>query len=173
MVKQEVPDIFKISANKNPSDVVFTPDNISKDFVDRYDFYGKVLEPCKGMGAILKYLPKDSEWCEIAYGVDFYEYKNKVDWLITNPPYSDFDRFLDHAFEVADNVCLLVPFAKIFKSMGTMRKIYNYGGIVSAFVIGASKCGFPFGFPVGMIHIKKGYTGQTQIEVEQVDKKVR
>lgn len=78
---------------------------------------------------------------------------------------SDFNRFLDHAFELSDNVVLLVPVAKLFKSMGTLKTIFNYGGFVSIHALPASKAGFPFGFPCGVYYMKRGYTGQTNIEL--------
>ena len=53
---------------------------------------------------------EDVDWCEISEGKDFFDYNGKVDWIITNPPYSIFDDFLDKAFEVADNVVMFVPF---------------------------------------------------------------
>jgi hypothetical protein len=149
----------------NPNDVVFTPDAIAEQVVSMFPIAGRVLEPCKGEGAFLKYLPKGTEWCEITEDRDFMSYHDKVDWIVTNPPYSSFDNFLKHAFEVADNVVFLVPFAKVFKSMGTLRIIDEYGGMVSIWIIAAGKCGFPFGFPAAAIYFKRGYKGQTKIEM--------
>ena len=93
----------------NPNDVVFTPDWLAKQIVNMFPIEGKVLEPCKGEGAFLQYLPDDADWCEIAEGKNYYDYEKKVDWIVTNPPYSDFNRFLDHSFDLADNIVLLVP----------------------------------------------------------------
>ena len=151
-------------ASVNKNDVVFTPDNLAKMICGMFPITGKVLEPCKGEGAFLRYLPDGTDWCEITEGKNYYDYRGKVDWIVTNPPYSDFDRFLDHSFELADNIVLLVPIAKIFKSMGTIRKIFNYGGIVSCHFLPASQAGFPFGFPCGVYYFKSGYTGETRFE---------
>lgn len=57
----------------NPNDVVFTPDWLAKQIVDMFPIEGKVLEPCKGEGAFLQYLPDDADWCEIAEGKNYYE----------------------------------------------------------------------------------------------------
>ena len=152
----------------NKNDVVFTPDWLAEKICSMFPIKGEVLEPCKGEGVFLKYLPKNTNWCEIAEGRNFYEYgdgehtpKVKIDWIVTNPPYSDFDRFLDHSFELADNVVLLVPVAKIMKSMGTLNKVFAYGGIVSCHFLGGGQAGFPFGFPIGIYHFKRNYKGQT------------
>lgn len=154
----------------NPNDVVFTPDWLAKQIVRMYDLDMKssVLEPCKGEGAFTQYLPK-ADWCEIAEGKNFYDYDNKVEWIVTNPPYSDYNRFLDHAFELAQNIVLLVPVAKMFKSMGTIKKIYNWGGIVGIKILPASKAGFPFGFPCAVYHLQKFYQGKTDIEILDLD----
>ena len=148
-------------AHVNKNDVVFTPDNVAKVICAMFPKSGKILEPCKGEGAFLKYLPSDTLWCEITEGRNFYDFHEQVNWIITNPPYSDFNRFLDHCFELADNIVLLTPVAKLMKSMGTLRKVFAYGGFASCHVIGASKCGFPFGFPCGVWYIKRGYKGDT------------
>lgn len=133
---------------------------------------GRVLEPCKGEGVFLKYLPADTMWCEITEGRNFYDFesittlpKPRIDWIVTNPPYSDFNRFLAHCFELADNIVLLVPVAKMFKSMGTLKAILEYGNFVSIHILPASKAGFPFGFPCAVYFLKREYKGETTIEM--------
>jgi len=153
----------------NPNDVIFTPDKIAKLIVEMHKPSGKILEPCSGEGAFLRYLPT-ADWCEITKGRDFFDYKDKVDWIITNPPYSNFDKFLNHSFELAENVIFLVPVAKVLKSWGTIQKIKQYGGIVSIWLVPASRCGFPFGFPAGAFHFKRNYTGATQFTYAQDEK---
>lgn len=149
----------------NPNDVVFTPDWLAKQICELFPITGKVLEPCKGEGAFLNYLPEGTLWCEIADGKNFYDFNEKVDWIVTNPPYSDFNRFLKHSFELANNVVLLVPIAKMFKSGGTLKQILAYGNIVSIDLLPASKAGFPFGFPCGIYYIKRDYKGSTDIKM--------
>jgi hypothetical protein len=105
-------------AHLNPNDVVFTPEWLTEKICSMFEISGKVLEPCKGEGAFLKFLPKDTDWCEITEGRNFFDYNKKVDWIVTNPPYSDFNRFLTHCFNLSENVVLLVPVAKLFKSLG-------------------------------------------------------
>ncbi len=108
-------------AHINPNDVVFTPDWLAKKIVEMFPIQGKVLEPCKGEGAFLKYLPTDTDWCEIADGKNYYDYKEKVDWIVTNPPYSDYNRFLEHSFELADNIYLI--FSKLF--LPSLKKLFK------------------------------------------------
>lgn len=148
-------------AHINKNDLVFTPRWLAKAICKIFDIGGDVLEPAKGEGVFMEFLPKNTDWCEIMEGRNFFDYNKKVDWIVTNPPYSDFNRFLEHSFELADNVVFLVPVAKMFKSMGTIKTIMLYGGIVSYYFMSGGLAGFPFGFPVGVCYMKRGYTGPT------------
>lgn len=152
-------------ADVNPNDIVYTPDAVAKMIVDEFKPAGRILEPCKGGGAFMRYLPEGSEWCEIREGRDFFEFKDSVDWIVSNPPYSNWERWLTHSFEIAQNVVYLVPIAKVFKSMGTVRSIYEYGGIVKVIFMPAGKAGFQFGFPCGAFHFRRGYCGKTEMRV--------
>lgn len=151
----------------NPADVVYTPESLAKTIIEIFAPTGKCLEPCKGQGAFLKYLPEDAEWCEIAEGRDFFDYHNTVDWIVSNPPHSIFDRWLEHSFEIAENVVYLVPFSKVFKSWGTLTQIRNYGGIVRIIGLPSSRAaGFPFGYPLGIFHFRRGFAGATVITID-------
>lgn len=148
----------------DPSDIVYTPDHVSKQIIDSLNPAGKCLDPCKGEGAFLKFLPDGSEYCEIREGKDFYDYKNQVDWVIGNPPYSIFEGFLRHAFSISNNVSYLVPTNKVFQRQLIMDMINDYGGIKSIIIYGSGTLiDFPFGFSVGNFHFQKGYKGETKI----------
>jgi hypothetical protein len=68
---------------------------------------------------------------------------------------------------------LLVPVAKMFKSMGTLKAILNYGGFVSIHALPASKAGFPFGFPCAVYYLKRGYKGETKIELLKLEDELK
>lgn len=149
---------------KNLLDDVYTPESIAKRIIDRYLPKGKILEPCRGKKAFFKYL-NNADWCEIDEGRNFFDYNNRVDWIITNPPYSCYDKFLEHSFEIADNIVFLVPLGKVFNSWERIVKINKYGGIKDIWIIGTgNKCGFPFGFPCGSFYFKKDYKGSINID---------
>ena len=148
------------------NDKIFTPLNVAKQIIDLFDLKGKVLDAFMGNGAFYKQYPDNVEkdWCEIDKDRDFFEYNDKVDWIITNPSYSIFDEVLKHSFEIADNIVYLVPLSKMFSSMGRLRKILDFGNIKEIYILSASKCGFPFGFPCCAVHFEKGFNGKTLIE---------
>ena len=147
------------------SDNVMTPKNIAQLIVGRYNPQGLVLEPARGTSTIYDALPNPKDWCEITGGVNFFNYHNKVDWIITNPPFSIYDKFLEHCFELSPNVVLLAPIAKAFKSLRIQNLVDKYGGLKEIFLIGSgSSCGFAFGFPTGCLYYKQYYHGAITYE---------
>ena len=88
----------------NPSDLVFTPKWVAEDMISFFKPGGKILEPCKGRGAIYDLIGGDKHWCEIMDGKDFYDYTERVDWIISNPPFSIFREFLAHSFDLVSNL---------------------------------------------------------------------
>ena len=147
-----------VTNKSTASDDVQTPIKIAKSIVEHYRPKGSILEPCMGNGNIYNLLPEQKDWCEIKDGRDFFNWNKCVDWIITNPPYSIYDLFLEHCFKIANNVVLLVPIAKAFKSMKVKRLVDAYGGLKEIWVIGnGNSCGFAFGFPVGCLYYKKNY----------------
>jgi hypothetical protein len=161
-----IPTIPNRTGKSTASDSVQTPIKIADLIIARFNPQGLILEPCRGDGNIYNLLPEPKDWCEISQGKDFFDYHEKVNWIITNPPYSIYDKFLEHCFETADNVVLLCPIAKAFKSMRTEKLVDNYGGLKTIWLMGGGqKCGFAFGFPTGCLYYQRGYKGNIQREV--------
>lgn len=158
----------KCLTGHKPNDMITTPIEISKQVIDMFNLYGKVLDPFKGSGSFYDQFPDSviKDWCEINEGRDFFDYVDRVDWIISNPPYSILDDVLDHSFMLADNIVYLLPLSKVVSSMGRIRKINNYGGVPYIYILSASKCKFPFGFPACAVHFKRGYKGSTEIKVD-------
>ena len=143
------------------NDIVYTRPESAKIILDHFRPTGSILEPCRGGGAFYDLFQEPKFWCEIQEGRDFMDFQGKVDWIITNPPYSIFDIFLEKCFEVADNVVLFVPLPKVFKSMKIDKMITRYGGLKEIVHMGSGgKHGFTFGFPVGCVYYQRDYRGQ-------------
>ena len=149
-----------IEANEaQAQDIVLTPDAIALDIVLHFKPSGRILDPCKGEGAFLRHMP-GAEWCEVREGNDFFRWTERVDWIVSNPPYSIFSEWLDHSLKIATDIVYLIPLAKVFNSEPRLKKIMLTGGIVETRHYGSgTECGFPFGFPCGAVHIRKGYRG--------------
>ena len=148
------------SRKTTPNDVVMTNPKTAKWIIDYFKPVGTILEPCKGDGAFYNHFEGNKDWCEIREGKDFFDYNKTVDWIITNPPFSVFDKFLLKSFEVSENVVFFCPLIKAFKGIKLDKQIRLYGDIKEILHMGTgSQHGFPFGFSVGCIHYKRNYTG--------------
>lgn len=148
----------------NPNDVVHTPKKWAADMIEHFKPEGLTLDPCRGKGAFYDQLTGDKLWCEISEGVDFFKFTQNVDWIISNPPFSTFGPWLDHSLTLASDVVYLIPVNKIFSSIVKLNKIRLWGGIPHIRYYGSGRdLGFPFGFAVGAVHMKKGYSGPISI----------
>ena len=158
------PQLLQIALD--PRDVVYTPDWVAEDMVTYFKPTGRILEPCCGDGVFLKYLPKDTEWCEIEKGRDFFAWNKPVDWMVGNPPYKLIKKWLEHSFCFTNNALYLIPMNSPFNSMERMRVIHRYGNIKAIRAYGnGSLFGMDYGFAVGAFWFQKDYTGGTDITV--------
>lgn len=102
----------RIQNRTEAKDVFYTPHAIAEKMVEMADIRtgDRVLEPCRGDGAIFDLLPDDSVnlWCEIALGRDFYQFDDPVDVVIANPPFSHYSPFLQHILELNPRTIVLL-----------------------------------------------------------------
>jgi len=162
---------------KGGNDRIMTPDPLAQWIVDYFMPTGHVLEPCSGDGAFIRAFLnwKDQlhpsaltiSSCEIDEGLDFFNVNDAdhYDWIITNPPYSKFTAFLKHSMQVADNVVFLCLENAFFqKARLRAMKEKNFGFVEIIHVETPPKPWPQFGLQVGVVHIKKDYTGETKIK---------
>jgi hypothetical protein len=142
------------------SDIVLTPSRIAQRIVDHFVPSGRILDPCRGRGAFTEFLPQ-ADWCELSDGRDFFEYWTPVDWIIGNPPYSIFARFLRHSFLIAQEIIYLIPINKCFSSDLLLREIRSWGGIREILYVGdGQSLGWPIqGYCIGAVNFSRGYRG--------------
>jgi len=156
---------MKTKFNKN--DVVLTPERISKKIIEYFNPTKSILDPCSGDDSFFSNFPDniDKDWCEIRKGKDFFEYDKKVNWIISNPPFSTYDDFLEHSFKIADNVVFIIPLYKTFKSKKQQLMVDNYGGLKTVLIIGSgSELNFNMGFLCGCVHYQREYNGLVKID---------
>jgi hypothetical protein len=140
----------------NPKDIVATPFRVASDMIDFFKPSGQVLDPCRGDGVFYNLLP-DAEWCEIREGVDFLAFNKRVDWIISNPPYSGFFPWIYHSMKLADNFVYLLPANKPFISNRLLTLLAEWGEIKHCRLYGTgNKLGFPVGFAIAAFHFQKG-----------------
>jgi len=148
----------------NYTDKHYTPVSVASLIVNHFNPGGIVLEPCRGGGAFYDALPDGSSWCEIEDGKDFFDWTRKVDWIITNPPYSILTNWMQHSFSIADNVVLFIPISKLFSSVPRMNMVRSYGGIREMYCFGSGRSvGLDLGFPMAAIHFQKDWLGDMRM----------
>lgn len=83
---------------KRPNDIIYTPDELSKDCISIIDIKESdfLLDPFLGKGSFYNNYPEvnKKDWCEIEKNKDFFKYQNNVDWIISNPPFSKLNDIL-------------------------------------------------------------------------------
>lgn len=150
---------FQPTNKQKGNDLVMTPEYVAEALINYFKPAGKILEPCKGTGNFLKFLPKGTLWCEITEGKDFFDFDEKVDWIITNPPWSQIRMFLLHSMELADNICMLFTLNHLFTKARIKAINENGFGIKEIIMLDTPK-EFPHsGFQLGMICLERKYRG--------------
>tara|TARA_R110001599_G_scaffold65002_1_gene183284 strand:- start:2295 stop:2843 length:549 start_codon:yes stop_codon:yes gene_type:complete len=95
-----------IKKRDKPNDKFYTPELLSKEIISLFDFKDNqiILDPCKGNGSFYNNYPDNTinEWCEIDDDKDFLKYNKRVDYVISNPPYSILNKFIDKCIEICD-----------------------------------------------------------------------
>jgi hypothetical protein len=136
-----VPRMAKRRLSPGPNlahhDLIMTPPELARRIVDYYAPRGRLLDPCRGAGAFYNaMLPysDDVRWCEVAEGRNFLTYREPVDWIITNPPWSKFRPFLRHAMELAPNVVFLATITH-FVTKARLREMASAGFGVTCFML--------------------------------------
>lgn len=145
---------------KNYSDSHYTREHVARSVIEYFSPTGSILEPFAGDGAFLNNLPMDTKWCEIEKGRDFFLFFEKVDWIVTNPPFSDLTRVMEHAFNVSEKTVFLLPLSKIYSSMPRLKLTRDIAGIKEHLILGTGRdIGFDIGFPFSATLFERGYKG--------------
>jgi hypothetical protein len=102
----------KAAIPRGGNDRIMTPDSLALAIVEHFrpDGY-TILEPCEGTGAFVRAFEQTKIAtvfaCEITEGSDFLTWDVPVNWIITNPPWSQFLAFLKRSMAVADDIVFL------------------------------------------------------------------
>lgn len=101
----------KAGERLNKTDFYPTPmwcvENLNID----WSLFSTMHEPCKGDGRILDWFTNKglyTTYTEVTEGLDFFDWEGEVDLIITNPPFSLAQEFIDHSIENANTVIMLL-----------------------------------------------------------------
>lgn len=102
-------------------------------------------------------------WCEITRGRDFFAWNEKVDWIVTNPPWSQIRRFLQHAMDLADGVVFLMTINHVW-TKARLRDIRAAGFGLREIVLVDMPPTFPqSGFQLGAVYVNRAWTGDIKL----------
>ena len=154
--------------NAPEADIVMTTLSLARRVIAAFasEMEGIVLEPARGQGAFFNQLPEhiEADWCEISMGRDFFGYTRKVDWIITNPPFSLFREFLLHALDLAENIVFLCPLNH-FSTKHRLRQIAAEGFRFKRIILTPQpKEWTSAGFQIAAIHLQRGWDGHCAFE---------
>lgn len=154
--------LMRALAQHNGNDLIQTPAYLAKGIVDHFNPTGTILEPCCGDGSFLDAMPS-ADWCEITKGRDFFEVTGHWDWIITNPPYSQYRAFFNKAMDVADNIVFLQLINATFYK-ARLRDMVNKGFRINEILLLDTPREFPqFGFQLGCVYYQKDYMGYVKL----------
>ena len=156
--------------NRPKADIVMTPVYLAKNIIEHYKPTGLILDPCRGEGAFYNnYNTDNKDWCEIDEGKDFLEYNKKVDWIITNPPWSKMRIFLEHGMRIADNIVYLTTINH-YTTKRRIRDMKENGfGIKEFYCVNTPKKPWQgSGFQLGAVHTKRDWSGPITMSYEKI-----
>lgn len=127
----------------------------------------RLLEPCAGNFAFYDAFPDgyEKDWCEVKDGRDFLDYSKKVNWVISNFPWSGkaLRPIVRHACEVSTNVVHLIRAHNILGTFARQRDFLGEGHRIKEIIAtpwaGAFHNKMPEGFMLMVIHTQKNYGG--------------
>ncbi len=143
-----------------------TPPTLARDLTRTLQPSGAILEPCAGSGNFVRALRPFGQVrsCEIERGTDFLTWTEHVDWIVTNPPWSQYRRFLEHALAVADRVAFVSTLNHLWtRSRRDMVRKAGFG-IERIIEFDAPKTWPATGFQLGMVLLTRGYQGGCTME---------
>ena len=147
--------------NSPEKDLVMTPEYVAQDIINHFNPTGRILDPSRGEGAFYDNFPTDNkDWCELGENKDFLTYSDKVDWIITNPPWSLMQKFLEHGMKIADNIVYLTTFNHYTtkRRIREMRK--NNFAIKEVYCIPTPPNPWPqLGFQLAAVYTQRDYDG--------------
>ena len=155
--------------NTPEKDLVMTPESLAIDIIKHFKPTGKILDPSRGKGAFYDNFDTDNkDWCELGEDKDFFDYDKKVDWIITNPPWSLIRQFLDHGMKIADNIVYLITVNHYTtkRRIKDMRK--NNFSIKEIYCVELPKPNnwTPSGLQLAAVHTQRNYKGDIKMSYQ-------
>jgi len=143
-------------------------EKIIKHFSPQFKITDSFLDPCAGDNAFFDALPENKDWCEISRGKDYFKSDLKVDWIITNFPWSgkEFRPLVNKAYADATNVVHLIRLENILGRVTAFKDMKLFNHLLKEVIIVPWKNAFfdkPVeGFTLCAIHSQRSYMGDVR-----------
>jgi len=120
----------QVNLREKPNDVFFTPAALAKELIAAVPIEpgDSLLDPFAGAGVWFDNYPEGNpkEWAEVERGRDFWAIDDRVDWIITNPPFSKLTAILERSCYLSQKgFAYLLPLNAL--SFSRLEKISRYG----------------------------------------------
>ena len=113
----------------NANDIIYTPKPVAIKMIEMCNIQEgmKVLDPSKGGGVFYDNFPNNciKDYCEIDEGKDFFNNNKKHDLIVGNPPYSLWDKWLEHTMILTNKFCYILGCFNFTDAR--IRKVLNNG----------------------------------------------
>lgn len=122
-----------IKKNKTANDVIYTPLPVALKMIQMCNITPdmKVLDPCSGAGVFYNNLPDCyKDWCEITSYRNFFDCNERYDLIIGNPPYSLWNKWIEHTMKLTNKFCYIFGFLNLTQSR--LNKIFENGFSITA-----------------------------------------
>lgn len=153
----------KVKHREIPNDVFYTPPDLAKKLIEITDITPDLhlYDPFMGEGVFYDNYPAENtkKWAEITKGRDFFQDNEKIDFIISNPPFSMLTDILIHS----SNICrsgfgYIMPSYAL--SYSRIMKIREYGFSISKIVYFENPKEWKIGFQ--MIYVIFDKTSKNQ-----------
>ena len=114
------------------NDVFYTPKELAIQLINQIDYSKNdyLYDPFLGQGAFYDNFNHDlKEWAEIDQGRDFFSYEptNKIDWIISNPPFSILTDVLIHSTNICSKgFAYIMPTYSLSYSRINLMSLYGF-----------------------------------------------
>lgn len=98
-------NLHEIKLRDHANDEIYTPTSLVKDLIKHIEYEPgqNFFDPFYGTGAFFNEFPQNdkNDYTEINLGKDFFKYTREHDWIVSNPPFSQLTKVIQHTLKLS------------------------------------------------------------------------
>ena len=146
-------------------DRFYTPTELARRLVATVPFTAateSILDPCAGADAFFNQFPPSIDGlapvahhrCEITQGSDFFKFTQPVSWIVSNPPFSQLTRWLEHTIHLAtEGFAYIMPLYAINENR--LRLANDHGFEIVDIILFKNPVSWNLGFQMAFVIFEK------------------